>query len=443
MKKTILFLFFGVCLFLFSADLHAMECQIVDGEGNVIYSADAGEVVYFKSIYAYSKPKKLAWNLMVTLPSVDLKNYKTSMKHNGYFFHEGSLENKSRLIPIVIPKDNFIEGNATFKYTMTSNGNCYVYLTILQDSEPPSTSTLTATAVSTSRIDLSWTACTDNKGVAGYKIHNSNGTHLRTVNGTSTYFDNLNPSTQYCYTVTAHDGAGNESAHSNQACATTLSEQQDTTAPSIPTLTATAASSSRIDLSWSTSTDNVGVAGYKIYNGSGTYLSSGNGTSTSFTGLNPNTQYCYKITAYDAANNESGYSNTACATTLPSQTTGKTWNLTANYSYGDDVLNISITSNPTDRTFDFSITGVSGDPWPVYVWWTFIQSGNQFGVVPYSNLVDEDTALFTGYGGWNGNQIIYPSVTKSGVISQIPSWFNFNAPFTFVFDSSNSYVLNP
>jgi hypothetical protein len=229
MRKTILFLFLGVCLLLFVSDLHAMECQIVDGEGNVIYSADAGELVYFKSTYAYSKPKKLAWNLMVTLPSVDLKNYKTSMKHNGYFFHEGSLENKSRLIPIVIPKDNFIEGTATFKYTLTGNGNCYVYLNISQESESPSASTLTATAVTSSRIDLSWTACTDNIAVVGYKIYDSYGSNLRSVNGTSTYFDGLNPGTQYCYRVTAYDAAGNESAFSNTACATTFPTQSTLT----------------------------------------------------------------------------------------------------------------------------------------------------------------------------------------------------------------------
>jgi hypothetical protein len=134
--RKILFLLLGVCLLLFISDLHAMECQIVDEEGNAINSVNAGELVYFKSTYAYSKSKKMAWNLMVTLPSVDLKNYKTSMKHNGYFFHEGSLENKSRLIPIVIPNDTFIEGNATFKYTLTSNGNCYAYLNI-QGAPPP------------------------------------------------------------------------------------------------------------------------------------------------------------------------------------------------------------------------------------------------------------------------------------------------------------------
>jgi chitodextrinase len=220
------------------------------------------------------------------------------------------------LIPIVIPKDNFIEGNATFKYTMTSNGNCYVYLTISQDSEPPSASTLTATATSSSRIDLSWTECTDNKGVAGYKIHDSNGTPLRTVNGTSTYFDNLTPNTQYCYTVTAHDAAGNESVHSNQACATTFPEGQDTAPPSVPTgLTADAISESQINLSWGASSDNVGVAGYKIYR-NGSYLKAGSSISATDTQLSSQTQYCYTVSSYDEAMNESSQSSQACATTL-------------------------------------------------------------------------------------------------------------------------------
>jgi len=89
----------------------------------------------------------------------------------------------------------------------------------------------------------------------------------------------------------------------------------DTTPPSVPTgLTATAISSSQIDLSWNASTDNIGVVGYKVYR-NGTYLKSVTTTSTSDTGLNANTQYCYTISAYDAAGNESGQSNQSCATT--------------------------------------------------------------------------------------------------------------------------------
>ena len=201
MYREIVFIAVVVCLTLFISNLDAMECRIVDEEGNPIYSANAGELVYFKSTYTYTKSKKMTWNLMVTLPTVDLKNYKTSMKHNGYFFHDASLENKSHLIPIAIPKDSFIEGKANFQYKLTSNGNCYVYLNIDQDSEPPTASTLTATAVSTRRIDLSWTACTDNKGVAGYKIHSSNGTPLRTVNVTSTYLPNGKDELQFLFSA--------------------------------------------------------------------------------------------------------------------------------------------------------------------------------------------------------------------------------------------------
>ena len=54
----------------------------------------------------------------------------------------------------------------------------------------------------------------------------------------------------------------------------------DTTKPSKPAgLTATAVSSSQINLSWTASTDNVGVTGYRIYRG-GTQV--GASTSTSY-----------------------------------------------------------------------------------------------------------------------------------------------------------------
>lgn len=89
----------------------------------------------------------------------------------------------------------------------------------------------------------------------------------------------------------------------------------DTTAPTVPTgLTATAVSPSQIDLSWSASTDNVGVAGYKVYRG-GVYLKTAAGTTASDTGLSPATQYCYTVAAVDAAGNESQQSALQCTTT--------------------------------------------------------------------------------------------------------------------------------
>lgn len=102
---------------------------------------------------------------------------------------------------------------------------------------------------------------------------------------------------------------------------TTTAPAVDTTAPSVPsTLSATAASSSEIDLSWNASTDNVGVTGYKIYR-NGNFVASATGTSYADTVLAANTAYTYAVAAYDAAGNLSAQSARAQATTRPSSTT--------------------------------------------------------------------------------------------------------------------------
>jgi len=89
----------------------------------------------------------------------------------------------------------------------------------------------------------------------------------------------------------------------------------DTTAPSTPTnLTATAISSSQINLTWTASTDNVGVMGYQVFR-NGTQVGTPSGTSYNDTGLTAGTSYSYTVKAVDAANNVSAISNTASATT--------------------------------------------------------------------------------------------------------------------------------
>ena len=71
-------------------------------------------------------------------------------------------------------------------------------------------------------------------------------------------------STSYSYRVRATDAAGNLSGYSNVASATTAAAA-DTTPPTAPTgLTATASGSSAINVSWTASTDNVGVTGYRV-----------------------------------------------------------------------------------------------------------------------------------------------------------------------------------
>src|SRR5438034_217166 len=130
---------------------------------------------------------------------------------------------------------------------------------------------LAATAVSSSQINLTWTAPTDNGGsaITGYKIERSTdgGTTWTTLvantgNTPTTYSDTgLAHTTNYTYRVSAINSIGTSSV-SGTVSATTL-----IATPSPPTgLTATAASSSQVSLTWTAPTDNGGsaITGYKI-----------------------------------------------------------------------------------------------------------------------------------------------------------------------------------
>lgn len=133
----------------------------------------------------------------------------------------------------------------------------------------------------------------------------------------------------------------------SQACHGATS---DTTPPTAPgNLTATATGPGQVNLSWTASTDNVGVTGYTVYR-NGTQIGS-TGTATTFSDITaqPATTYTYTVVAFDAAGNVSQPSNTATVTTPadtqpPSTPTG----LTGAASIG---TRVDLTWNPaTDDT---------------------------------------------------------------------------------------------
>ena len=120
----------------------------------------------------------------------------------------------------------------------------------------------------------------------------------------------------------AYDAAANIGTSANVGV--TVSNVADTTPPSAPAnLTASIPTSGnikrKINLSWTASTDNVGVSGYQIWRATtstGPFTQIGTTTATSFTnsGLITGTTYWYYVTASDAAGNVSAASNTASAT---------------------------------------------------------------------------------------------------------------------------------
>lgn len=86
--------------------------------------------------------------------------------------------------------------------------------------QPSMPTSLAATAMSSSQINLAWTASTDNVGVSGYKIFRG-GVQISTSTTPTYSHTGLTPSTNYTYTVSAYDAAGNNSAQSASANSTT------------------------------------------------------------------------------------------------------------------------------------------------------------------------------------------------------------------------------
>jgi chitodextrinase len=158
--------------------------------------------------------------------------------------------------------------------------------------------TLTAAQVDVHRIALNWGASTDNVAVTGYKIYR-NGKYLRTVTTTSNTDGSLTANTTYTYSVTARDAAGNESQASNSASATTL----DSTPPTAPTLTVKVSNVTDAYLTWTASSDNVGVAGYRIYRNGVLVYTNSPGTRGYTDKLAPKGTDSYRVVAFDAAGN--------------------------------------------------------------------------------------------------------------------------------------------
>jgi parallel beta-helix repeat protein len=97
----------------------------------------------------------------------------------------------------------------------------------------------------------------------------------------------------------------------HQLSSGTTSDTQAPTAPS--NLQVTGVDSSSVSLAWTASTDNVGVAGYRIYR-DGKHVASVPGTLATDTGLSSGKTYTYYVTAVDAAGNQSPASNQVSAT---------------------------------------------------------------------------------------------------------------------------------
>ncbi len=154
----------------------------------------------------------------------------------------------------------------------------------------------------------------------------------------------------------------------------------DTVAPSTPlNLVASGTTQTTTNLSWSASTDNVGVTGYNVYQGV-TLIGTSATTSFAVTGLTPSTAYTFAVSARDAAGNQSGQSASAFATTLapapdttaptaPTLVASGTTTTSTNLSWSGATDNIAVTGydvfrngvllGSTTTATTFAVTGLA------------------------------------------------------------------------------------
>jgi beta-mannanase/chitodextrinase len=192
--------------------------------------------------------------------------------------------------------------------------------TTLDTQVPTPPTSVIATGPSSTQITLTWAPATDNVGVTGYNVFRSDGTLINTSPVTATTFTDtgLLPKSTHYYVVRALDAAGNRSSPSSMVNATTK-VAPETQAPTQPTnLIATGTSTTQIALSWTASTDNVGVVGYNIFrDGATTPTNTALVTATTYTdiGLAASSAHSYTVQALDGVGNKSPLSTAASATT--------------------------------------------------------------------------------------------------------------------------------
>jgi hypothetical protein len=177
----------------------------------------------------------------------------------------------------------------------------HTYTPSTNSATPSTPGNVTATATSSSSVQVNWNASTETGGsIVSYAVsRSSNGgssyTSLTTVLAPSIGYTDptVQPGTQYTYRVIATDS-------SNQTSAAGISNKVAT--PTIPgSVTATATSPTSVQLSWTPSTETAGKIGsYQIVR-NGALLTTVPATPTSYTDTTaqPGTAYTYTVAAID------------------------------------------------------------------------------------------------------------------------------------------------
>ena len=194
--------------------------------------------------------------------------------------------------------------------------NDIVISTLEEDTTPPNNvQGLAVDSVTYNSVSISWTGNTDTD-LAGYKVY-LDGVLNATLGIQDSYIiTSLAQGTSYNIRVTAYDTSGNESAFASATEVTAQTSVQDVTPPTKPTnLSDGLIGSTAIGISWTASTDNVGIDYYRVYVDDIVQSPTTSNTSYTITGLIPDTQYTINVDAVDTSGNFSQLSDDLIVTT--------------------------------------------------------------------------------------------------------------------------------
>lgn len=239
---------------------------------------------------------------------------------------------------------------------------------------PDIVSGVTVTPVSQTQLTLNWTdKANPANNETGFEIYRSTtaGNNYKLIGKVAAdvlvFNDaNLAAGTKYYYVIRPVNGNG-AGPVSAEASGTTQSDKVKPTAPL--NLTVTSSTTSSVSLSWSASTDDVGVAAYDIYvNNAKAYTVEGTQLSMVTYGLTDRKVYNFYVVARDAANNSSAPSN---------QVTGTTVNKGLSYKYYEGTYSTlpnfnNLTPVETGRTPNVDITVRNRETNYAMMWTGFI-----------------------------------------------------------------------
>ncbi|MFI2710575.1 cellulose binding domain-containing protein [Micromonospora sp. NPDC018662] len=294
---------------------------------------------------------------------------------------------------------------------------------------PPSAPTnLTASEVRSRSVTLTWTAATPGCcAVAGYDITYYQpfddvlySASVGTVT-TTTITSYVQPGRQYSFRISARDVVGHRSAASATVTVVTpvTDTGPDTTPPSAPrNLTVGEVTASTATLSWSPSTDDVGVSGYHVYRFDGWFSSTLVATvpGTTYTAsLPPSTplRNLYYVRARDAVGNVSIASNTVTLPTTDTPPTPPPSNCRVTYRnqsewQGGFVATVTVQNVGATPIDGWTVTfGFPGDQQVTSGWNATVgQTGATVtaGNVDWNRvLAPNDSASFGLQGRWNAS----------------------------------------